>query len=284
MAPAGSIDEVIDALDGVVAWAGDEGSPLGYFAALYRAVTARVGEGIAAGFFDDGERMERLDVVFANRYLDALETFHRGGEPTRSWAVAFEAGTRVTPIVLQHLLLGINAHINLDLGIAAAEVSPGDALPDLRKDFDRINEILASQMQRSQRDLAAISPWLGLLDTLGGRSDDELVRFSVEVARTQAWRFAVELAPLARDAWGGAIRARDRRISTLGRTILRPGLLTGALWLIRLRESKDVRTNLDVLTRVDAPSLAEVDARLREKRTPDRYANDSSSSNRHVQV
>jgi hypothetical protein len=36
----------------------------------------------------------------------------------------------------------------LDLGIAAAETAPGQALPDLRRDFDRINEIIASLATR----------------------------------------------------------------------------------------------------------------------------------------
>jgi hypothetical protein len=38
----------------------------------------------------------------------------------------------------------MNAHINLDLGIAAAQVAPGPALPALHTDFLCINAILAS--------------------------------------------------------------------------------------------------------------------------------------------
>jgi hypothetical protein len=39
-------------------------------------------------------RSERLDVIFANRYLAALEAYQGGGRPTRSWLAAFEAATR----------------------------------------------------------------------------------------------------------------------------------------------------------------------------------------------
>jgi hypothetical protein len=42
-----------------------------------------------------------------------------------------------SPRVVQHVLLGMNAHINLDLGVAAAEVAPGPAIAGLRGDFDR---------------------------------------------------------------------------------------------------------------------------------------------------
>ena len=261
-----TIDEVLQALDAVVARSTGRGSRLGYFAAIYRSVTAKVAEGVATGFFEDPERMERLDVAFAGRYLSALALFEERRRTTRSWEVAFEAAGSARPIVLQHLLVGINAHINLDLGIAAAETAPGAALPELRRDFDRINEILALVMARVERDLAEISPWIGLLSRIGGRRDDEIVRFSLEVARSEAWRFAVELAPLAREDWGGPIGARDARVARLAGVVLTPGVLGAGLLLIRARESNDVRRNIGVLTRVEEPDLAEVEARVREER------------------
>ena len=89
---------------------------------MYRRVTAEVKRRIEAGEFDDGPRMERFDVLFARRYLDAWAQHERGEVPTGVWALAFAAGERWRPVVLQHLLLGMNAHINLDLGIVAAVV------------------------------------------------------------------------------------------------------------------------------------------------------------------
>jgi len=65
---ARTIDEVIDQLDDIIALSIREQNRLGYFAALYRKVTAKVKEGIAEGRFDNGPRMERFDVTFANRY------------------------------------------------------------------------------------------------------------------------------------------------------------------------------------------------------------------------
>ncbi|MDX1622278.1 MAG: DUF5995 family protein [Nitriliruptorales bacterium] len=260
--PARDIDEVIGALDTIVARSQEEGDPLGYFAVLYRAVTAKVRDGILSGFFDDDERMERLDVLFANRYLTAVERYRDDLGTTRSWQLNFEVAESPTPIVLQHLLVGINAHINLDLGIAAAETVPASELPDLKRDFQRINEVLASMMARSQTALAEISPWLGLLDTFGGRTDDELVRFSIEIARSEAWWFATELARLDRSEWAPVIAARDDQVAGIGRAVRRPGWLTPVLWLIRLRESKDVRHNLEVLDTVAPPSLSEVEANV----------------------
>jgi len=261
---ATTVEEVLAALDAAVAGARDRRDRAGYFAALYRTVTAKVKEGIDAGFFDDGPRMARLDVVFANRYLAAFAQFAAGGTPSRSWAVAFQTATAWRPIVLQHLLLGINAHINLDLGIAAAVVAPGGALPGLRRDFDRINEILALLVAQVKTDLRQVSPLMGLLDLAGGRYDEELIRFSIEVARTEAWRFAVELAPLDPAVWSGPVGARDVRVARLARVVRDPGLgLRAALLAIRAVETGDVRSVIDVLDGVEPPSLARVEASVR---------------------
>jgi hypothetical protein len=120
-----------------------------------------------------------------------------------------------------------------------------------------------------QHDLATISPWIGLLDRIGGRHDDVIIRFSTEVARSEAWRFAAELAPLAREDWSGPISARDARVGRLTRTVLKPGLLTVGLLAIRARESNDVRRNIEVLSRVAGPDLSLVEARVRlDRATP----------------
>jgi hypothetical protein len=264
--PSGSVDEVLEALDAVVDHAVRTGSRVGYFAAMYRTVTAKVKEGIEAGFFDDPQRMARLDVVFADRYLDALAAWQAGRRPTRSWERTFAAGRQWRPLVLQHLLAAVNAHINLDLGIATARTAPGGALPSLRRDFDRINEILGGLVGQVQDTLVAVSPWLGLLDGIGGRNQDEVVRFSLVVARTEAWRFATELAPLAVDQWAGPIRARDARVDRLAGVVLEPGALRAGLFAIRLRESNDVARVIRLLAATPGPSLSHVERAVTSER------------------
>ena len=265
---ARTIDEVLAALDDVVARALRERNRVGYFAALYRTVTARVHDGIAAGFFDDGARMEQLDVVFANRYLDALAAYEHAEQPTRSWLVAFDAAARWRPLILQHLLLAINAHINLDLGIAAAQTAPGAALGGLRRDFDRINEILAALVGDVRRDVGDLSPWIGLANRSGGRHGDAVVNFSLTVARREAWRFATELAPIPADQHEGPIRTRDEQVARLAVKVLHPGLLSGALLLVRLRERGDVAHGIRTLGRLPPPALEAVEARVRDQRAP----------------
>ncbi|HET9442669.1 MAG TPA: DUF5995 family protein [Acidimicrobiales bacterium] len=266
MAPSGGIGDVLRDLDEVVARAREERSRVGYFAVVYRKTTAKVAEGLDSGFFDDPARMERFDITFARRYLQAVDDRRHGRAEMKSWQAGFDAAGQVRPIILQHVLAGMNAHINLDLGIAAAETAPGADLPGLRRDFDRVNEILGLLVSDMARDLGAASPWIWLLDRIGGRHDDEIVRFSIEVARTQAWRFAVELAPLAPEHWAGPIAAMDARTARVARAILNPGLLSLGLAVIRARESNDVRSVIDILNRVEAPDLATVERRVRSTR------------------
>ncbi|HEV7888784.1 MAG TPA: DUF5995 family protein [Acidimicrobiales bacterium] len=259
-----SVDEVLAALDALIQRSIQDKDRIGYFAAVYRNVTQRVKDGIAEpGFFDDPARMEALDVVFANRFLAAAA----GPDPTRSWEAALRAAQSPRPIILQHLLVGINAHINLDLGIAAATVAPGHKLAGLRGDFDRINEILASLMAGVEDDVCELSPWIGLLRRIGGRDGDALVKFSIEVARTEAWAFASELAPLAPDHWPGPIGARDAVVARLAHTVLHPGWLSVGLTVIRSREGNDVGRTIEALgNAVEPPSLDVVQARVQQPR------------------
>lgn len=81
---ATTIDAVIAALNDIVDKAVIEEDPVGYFAALYLKVTQRVKDKIAQGYFDDNPRMERLDVVFANRYLEAYHNYKQGQPSTQS--------------------------------------------------------------------------------------------------------------------------------------------------------------------------------------------------------
>ena len=257
-----TIDDVLADLDAILERSLAEPSRLGYFAALYRKVTAKVKEGIEQGFFEDGPRMERLDVVFASRYLDALATFESGGKPTEAWQVAFEAAGRWRPLILQQLLVGINAHINLDLGIAAAEIAPGDELQKLRTDFDRINEILFSLVEEVEKELGSLSPLIAWLERIGGKLDEILVRFSLRIARESAWSLAEKLAPLPQDQWSSIVKGRDAFTADLGREILSPGpFLRYGLMLIRLFESNDIRHNIEVLASTEDPDLEHVESR-----------------------
>ncbi|MGW3820692.1 DUF5995 family protein [Streptomyces sp. NPDC005046] len=155
---AESIDEVVDGLAGIVREAGRAGDRVGYFAALYRQVTVEVRTAIHGGLFDDGARMDRFDTLFGNRYFDAYDAWRRDRSGPRCWREAFGLLDDADTVIVQHLILGVNAHINLDLAVAAARTSPGEDIHALRHDFLLINDILARVVLGVQDSVGALSP------------------------------------------------------------------------------------------------------------------------------
>lgn len=248
--PATSIDEVIERLDGIVDQAVVERDRLGFFAVLYRTVTSAVKQGIAAGRFEDGARMERLDVVFANRYLAAFHAHRTGGKPTESWRVAFAAGLNRRPVIMQHLLLGMNAHINLDLAIAAATVCPGALIAELERDFNEINTVLATLETGVEGEVCVLSPWINRLDHIDPSAGRVVANFSIDRARACSWLAAQRLAKLSGEDRDAVIAAMDSDVAVLGRLIARPiGLVINLnLLLVRLRETRNVRKVIAVLS------------------------------------
>ena len=217
-----TIDEVIRELEAIIAQCSRVNDCAGYFPVLYHRTTCHVRDRIAAYHFDDGARMERLDVIFANRYITAWRQYQSGQPCTASWLTAFEATRHKPMMVLQHLLLGMHAHINLDLGIAAAACMHGYALQDIRRDFDAINNILSDMVAEVQERLLRINPLMRLLPLNSTDADELLVNFSIQTARQGAWAFASRLTGLQGADYESCIATRDRRIAELGRHIARP--------------------------------------------------------------
>lgn len=244
-----TIDEVITFLENIILKSEQYKDPSGYFAALYRKVTIRVKEGIASGFFDDSWRIEQLDIVFAKRYIDAWVLHHKEEPPTLSWQKAFDFSTHYRPIVLQHLLLGMNAHINLDLGIAAAKISKGKNIADLENDFNRINEILSSLVHEVEEDLEAVWPTLKLILKLAGKVDDFMIDFSMKLARDGAWKFANQLSGAPENQFQSLIEVRDQKVTAKSKIITKPGkIATIVLFIIRVMERGSVTDKIRKLT------------------------------------
>lgn len=277
-----TIDEVVDALSDVVDAARRRGDRRGLFAALYRRTTVAVRDAVRDGRFDDPGRMERLDVVFAHRYFAALADVRAGREPSPPWRYAFARAREEEHVVLQHLLLGVNAHIALDLAIAACDIcdgrdtgdasnvgddgnagddgragdagNVGDAgdLASLERDFFEINRILAEIVDEVQDGLNAVSPALALLDRLGGRADERLAAAFLARARSSAWRKALAFAPLTPAERRARIARWERQVERVARRICPapgrgwPGTAT-LLGIVRRAETDDVAALLDAI-------------------------------------
>lgn len=221
-----TIDDAIERMDANLDRAIEQRDPRGYFTAVYRGVTQRVRDGVVAGEFEDNERMERFDVRFARYWLDAYAGWDREEPVSESWRCSFETARRGAT-VMQHLVLGINAHINLDLAVAAAEVCPGDQIMELEQDFERINGVLAGLVDEMQDAIAEVSPVSGLLDVVAMGIDEVVVDFSLRTARERAWSFAGQLAAAGSPA--RMLRERDVAVAAIGRRIADPPILVDHL-------------------------------------------------------
>ena len=245
----GTIDEVIFQLEKIIAYCEINNSCAGYFAVLYHKVTCKVKECIANKNFEDGIRMEKLDVVFANYYLSAFYSWLDGKPTSKSWKIAFDAFADNSTLVMQHLLVGMNAHINLDLAIATGSVMKGQLLEGIHNDFNTINGILGSMIDNIEDCLTKVNPLLRLLDLHVFKYDEMLVEFSISTARDGAWSFAEELSGKQNMDYESCIGTRDERISQLGFSIAKPHgfLLKLIVKIIRLFEKKDINTIIKIL-------------------------------------
>lgn len=237
-----SIDDVIIQLEKIIRYCEENNNCAGYFAVLYHKVTCKVKEVINKKGFEDGERMERMDVAFARRYIDAFKAWIAVKQTTKSWEITFDSVPDKSLLVVQHLLLGMNAHINLDLSIATEFIMHGYSLDDIHNDFNTINSILADMIENIEDCLTKVNPLMRLLNLKIYKYDEMLVQFSISTARDGAWSFANELAGKAGHDYEDCILARDERIEQLGKSIARPRglLLRFIIKLIRLFEKKNV--------------------------------------------
>lgn len=246
--PITTIDQALATLDEIILEAQEQKSRHGYFAALYHHVGVQFKTTIEERSFKLYQMMEQLDIAFFNRYLDAVDKFERGLKPTQSWQVAFDAGETPEPIILQHLMLGMNAHINLDLGIAVATACPPDQLAALEPDFIQMNVLLENLMNDIMHDLTQVWPHLALLNQLGGAGEVFALHVGMETARQKAWAFAVQLANASPSQRNKLIAQADAEVAALGHLIWKPPLAVRLLLpFIREGETHSVDKVINIL-------------------------------------
>jgi hypothetical protein len=222
----GTLDDVVGALrriDGAL----PRSDGLRYFNRLYIDVTSEVIALLASDHCEIPTFLERLDLHFANSYFAAIRAADSGAEISPPWSPLYEShgDTRVSPI--QFALAGINAHINYDLPVGLVDTCVEldldlDELTPQRRDFDRINDIMAAVEASSKRWLyGGILRWL---DRLLGRVDDIVAIWSLERAREAAWTNARALLRLHSDGTM-ADEFKDtlaRSVGLAGRGLLAP--------------------------------------------------------------
>ena len=246
-----TIPEVIRQLEQIISDCANRGIRQGYFAALYLRVTKEVDRKIREKYFDDNARMEQLDVIFANRFIMAYYQYQQKQSCVTSWSLAFDACNKWPPLVMQHLLLGMNAHISLDLGIAAATVCSGSSIHNLQNDFNKINTILAGLVDIVQEELCEIWSLLKPVDWLAGRIDEKVAVFSMNIARDAAWNVALQYALLNEpEQQNDFIRLRDEKVFAFGKRIIQHSFpVNFYIGVSRLLEKGTVARKINILNR-----------------------------------
>nr|WP_265736833.1 DUF5995 family protein [Actinacidiphila yeochonensis] len=156
------------------------------FNRVYLAVTDEVRHRMAAGEFPDGPRAARLTVVFAERYLAAVE-----GPPAAApacWRALLRARGRRTAAPLQFALAGITAHVGHDLALAVVDACREAGCPPagLDADFTEVGAVLAAVEERVREELMP--------------GPDLLERFDAVTHAVGCW----SLARARSGAWGAA--------------------------------------------------------------------------------
>ncbi|MGV0794762.1 DUF5995 family protein [Mycolicibacterium sp. XJ1819] len=244
-----TIEDVLRNLDQVLSWSVDARSTIGYFAVLYKRITVAIRDAVDEGVFDNGALIEDLDVVFARRYFDALNSYFypdQYGGLTLPWEVAFVGDPQAT--ILQHMMAGLNAHITFDLAPAVLAITDG-SLEVFEDDFNRVNAVLGSQVPGILEVIVQRSPAVQWLRRLIPREIFFLKRV-VKKLRKSAWWLAIDIA-FHPDRMRPKLVNQASWTAAIGAWYLQPpARLTPFPWLVRAiarRENRDVAGNIIAL-------------------------------------
>jgi hypothetical protein len=232
-----TVEEVVEALVGLEAHFIAQRDRRGVFATGYLEITRAIQRHMEGGGFEDREWTTRYTVRFANLYRVALLDYEDRA-PSRvpkAWRIAFDAARADVGLVIQHLILGVNAHINHDLAVALCDVGIDPERDRRYADHARVNQVLEGATAAMKHRVAALyAPVLHRLDRMAGRIDDDVTNFSIPKAREHAWAFAIALTGARSDAERAVLRACARRSGRRARAA-RPRLADAAPGVPQLR-------------------------------------------------
>ena len=170
------------------------------FLGCYRLMTRNMLDAIAAGRFHDGAWVSNLLERFAHYYFAALDRFEQDEQSTPPvWELAFAATRNEDVMTLQHLLLGVNAHINFDLIFSLCDLLQAEwaaATPEQRAqrhaDHELVNRIIGETTDAVQDQVVErYSPWTEIFDKLLGPLDEWLTSQLISHWREDVWESAV---------------------------------------------------------------------------------------------
>jgi len=227
--PLRSIDSVIANMQAIDSTLPDSDG-LKWFNKLYMLVTQAVADAVKAGRFANGANVEKLDILFSQRYFNAFILNAKGRAAPKAWRPVLQYRQRPGVSRLQYALAGMNAHINHDLALSVVDTCRQENIAPEKgtafaNDFLIVNDILEETEKASTPIL--LTGILGSLERGMGTVDNVMAMWSVRHARDSAWTNAEVLWSLRNnqtlfDKFAATI---DGMAGFAGRGLLIPGAL-----------------------------------------------------------
>jgi Family of unknown function (DUF5995) len=125
---------------------------------LYRVITADINKEIKkGGFFHSDNFLTRFDVIFADRYLDAIRRYAdpaEFGPAPECWRILFKYREDQKIHPMQFAICGVACHVWMDLPIAVVRVCKemGKSLDDhTRSDYQKVNVIFDEKIPKLRK-------------------------------------------------------------------------------------------------------------------------------------
>jgi len=167
------------------------------FLSIYAEMTGAVAQRTFDGGFDHPDWVGRYLVAFANHYREAVRDYERGdlAELADPWQLAFDAADAGDSLVIQDVLLGVNAHINYDLSLAVNKAGVRTDRGPKYVDHSRVTDVIADIIDDAQDHLVDEfgADGLSTIDDSLGRLDEQFSVLTIDQCRDSAWRTAVAL-------------------------------------------------------------------------------------------
>ncbi len=172
------------------------------FLDCYLRMTRGMLTAIEAGEFHDPVWVSALLIRFADYYFDALDAYERQSPATPAvWKLVHDATGRERTMILQDLLLGINAHINYDLVLTLVDMMDAEwsQLSDTHRqqryaDHSHVNAVIGRTIDAVQDQVVEhYAPGLNVIDLVLGPLDEWVMSRMIAHWRDEVWKNAVVL-------------------------------------------------------------------------------------------
>lgn len=202
------------------------------FLRCYRLMTGNMLLAIKKGEFHDGPWVQQLLDHFADYYFTALANYEQDRPETPAvWTTTHRAAVQPKTLLLQNLLLGINAHINYDLVLTLYDVLAPEwqalsatARRQRYEDHRRVNTVIGRTVDAVQDSIVEPKePLMQIVDALLGPVDELTASLMIRRWREEVWRHTLQMLAAPDEAERESLRQQVETL-TLERAqaILRP--------------------------------------------------------------